>query len=477
MKIFSKNKDLWNKANNLVFIYEKKIKIPKTYIVWNDYFSNTDFSFLQEQIKYMLRPSFLLEDSDDKSFAWFFKSVYPLKKSDIINIFKENNFDEIFEWKWYELKSIIIQEYIEWEKFWVYFSRDPNNIFKKWFYEVWNQNDTVTSWKKFNNIKLSFVEKKELEIIWFKLEKFFNYPQDIEFSIKDEDIIILQTRPITTWNNTIYKLNEIKKFNWIYKHIDFDELWEKQDYFSFIVLKWLFKCILIENKIYFKISFPPFYIINKAKKSDTNLYNFYNSYKNYLTSKYLYLIIKFICFQKLDNNVITNFFKNYKYSFLLGKKSNLDISFNYKTNFITKLFLKTEKIKNQSFYFMENYKKEFKENNFLITDNYYKLPNTIFLSKWVIIWWKNDDNYIYKWPIKWVITDLKNYDKNKKNQVLICENLNFNIYDKINNICWVIIKNWNKLSHNSIILRENKIPSIIKYNQYDKLKIWEQIFI
>jgi hypothetical protein len=33
MKIFSKNNDLGNKSNNLIILFNKKIKIPDTYIV------------------------------------------------------------------------------------------------------------------------------------------------------------------------------------------------------------------------------------------------------------------------------------------------------------------------------------------------------------------------------------------------------------------------------------------------------------
>ena len=45
---------------------------------------------------------------------------------------------------------------------------------------------------------------------------------------------------------------------------------------------------------------------------------------------------------------------------------------------------------------------------------------------------------------------------------------------------WIIIdfiKNWNLLSHNSIILREFKIPSIIKYENFKDLKVWENVII
>ena len=155
----------------------------------------------------------------------------------------------------------------------------------------------------------------------------------------------------------------------------------------------------------------------------------------------------------------------------------MKLNFDYKTNFITSLFLKIEKLKNKSFFYLEKYKKEYKWDNFTIEKANYNLSSTIFFIKWNIIKSKNEDNYIYKWKIKWIICDIKNIDKNKNNQVLISENLDFNFYDIIDNISWVIIKNGNKLSHNSIILRENKIPSIIKYKDYDNLKIWEKIYI
>ena len=57
------------------------------------------------------------------------------------------------------------------------------------------------------------------------------------------------------------------------------------------------------------------------------------------------------------------------------------------------------------------------------------------------------------------------------------ENLDVRLYDIIDFIDWVIVKNWNLLSHNSIVLREYKIPSIIKYNKYSKLKIWGKFIL
>ena len=106
---------------------------------------------------------------------------------------------------------------------------------------------------------------------------------------------------------------------------------------------------------------------------------------------------------------------------------------------------------------------------------------TPFLN-WTIINSKKEENtkykWIYKWKIEWIITDLKNFEyKKDKKQILIIKNLDFNLYDKLDYINWLIIKNWNLLSHNSIILREYKIPSLIKYKAFYKLKNWEKIII
>jgi hypothetical protein len=80
--------------------------------------------------------------------------------------------------------------------------------------------------------------------------------------------------------------------------------------------------------------------------------------------KIIFNFIKIFIPQKLDKNVLKDFFKKYFYSFLLEKKSNIDLNFNYKTNFITKQFLKLEKQKNKAFYYLEQYKKEYNQKNF-----------------------------------------------------------------------------------------------------------------
>ncbi len=478
MKVFWEKNNLWNKAKNIIKLHNNNFFIPETYIIHKNKIHNIKLSFLQENKNYILRPSFNLEDSKNKSFAWYFKSIFSISKNEIIKIFKEKSIEEKFNWKWFKLNSVIIQEFVKTNIYWVYFTRNPNNIFKKWYYEIWTNNEEITSWNKNSNLKLNFLQEKELEIIWKKLEKIFKTPQDIEFCIKNSKIILLQTRAITSWNHTIYNFSEIQNFNWIYKVLDFDELWEKSDYFSYKILKWLFNCIYLDSKIYFKNNIIPYYLFKSIKTNNKNLELFYKNYKKYLFNKIFFNIIKFFSFQKLDLKALNIFFQNYKYSFLLKEKSNLNLNFNYQTNFITKQFLKLEKQKNKAFYYLEQYKKEYSWKN-LIEKNHYNFPNKLIFLKWLLINQKQKTekyNWIYKWKISGIITDLKNFKYKKDlNQVLITENLNLDLYDKLEYLSGIIIKNWNSLSHNSIILREYKIPSITNYKDFDKLKFWKKI--
>jgi hypothetical protein len=292
MKVFWNKKNLWSKAKNIVILNQNNISIPNTIIIESNNkkidFKNLEIQ-LKKNIKYILRPSFKIEDWNSKSYAWFFNSIFPIEKNKIINILNSKNLNEIFNWKWFNLKSIIIQEFIEAESYWVYFTRSPDNIFTKGLYEVWNNNNEITSWKeKKPNTKLSFLSKIDLENIWNKLEKLFNAPQDIEFCIKNWEIIILQTRPITTWNNTTYNFSEILKINWVYKTLDFDEIWEYQDNFSYDILKRLFNCIYIWNKIYFKSYLLPHHLFKNINTNNKNLDMFYKKYKIYLIKKFYY---------------------------------------------------------------------------------------------------------------------------------------------------------------------------------------------
>lgn len=466
----------WKKAENLQILKEKWINIPDFIIVPRN---NTNpeklKNFLKNDKKYILRPSFENEDSEKSSFAWFFKSIFPISKNEIIKIFSKNNLEKEFWWENYILKSIIIQEFIENADYYgVYFSRNPENIFLPGFYEIWKNNLSITSGIEKNFWKLNYFLEKDLEFIWNKLEKIFNFPQDIEFCIKNNKIFIFQSRHITTGNISIHNFDEINKISGIFTKIDFDEISENQDIFSFKILENLFNCIYINGNIFFKKTiFPKFIFKNYKNIENQNLKNFLINYKSYLISKFIFQIIKIFSFQKLDKNILQKFFKNYKYSFLQNEKSNLDINFDFKSNFITNYFLKIEKIKNNAFNFLEKYKQEYFEKNFIKKEKNIILDEKLVFLNGKIIFkkTKNEKNiYIYKWKISGILTDLGNFNTKNKNQILFVENLDFFIFDKLDYISGIIVKNGNLLSHNSIIIREYKIPCIIKYRNFENLK-------
>ncbi len=363
MKVFWNKKDVWNKASNIIKLYKNDFLIPKTFIINIQETKNFDFNLLKRNKKYILRPSFKLEDWTNISYAWFFNSIIPHDIQEIKKILTDNDNTKWFWWQNKILLSVIIQEFIETEIYWVYFSRSPKNILKKWFYEIWKKYDDVTSGRGNKKYNLNFSLKKELELLWKKLETLLNFPQNIEFCIQNWKIIILQTRNITTWNNTIYDFSEIIKFNWVYKKLDFDELWDKQDYFSYKVLKNIFNLIYLDWNLYFKSKLIPYFSFRNIKTQNINLILFYKNYKRYLFKKIIFNIIKLFLLQKLNKNILIKFFTNHKYSFLLKNKSNLDLNFDYKTNFITRCFLKLEKQKYIAFSYLEEYKKEYKKNN------------------------------------------------------------------------------------------------------------------
>ncbi|MFK7780296.1 MAG: PEP/pyruvate-binding domain-containing protein [Candidatus Gracilibacteria bacterium] len=506
MKVFGKEKNLGDKAYNILKIYQNGFHIPNTIIIEKNQLLSFEVDSLQDQYEYILRPSFENEDTTIKSFAGFFKSIYPLRKKEVIKILRSNKINKIFGGKGYLLKSIIIQDFIETNIYGVYFTRNPNNIIKKGYYEIGLTNDEITSGNKKNHTKLNFFQKKELELIGTKLEKLFDLPQDIEFCIKNGKIIILQSRNITTGNNVIYNFSEIQKINGIYSKIEFDEFGENISIFSFSIINKISPCLYLGGKIYFKNHLINLGLLTIYKSNNNLLNDFINSYKKYLINKYNFSLMRKFIPMKLEKNVLEKIFIKYEYSFSLFEESHLRINFKYETNYLTKKYIELEKQKNSCFIILEKLKKEIlKKNKYGKKINYLKIEeffnekinytniinrreklkysnfqNKLFFKNGNIINSINDENldWIYKGKIKGKIVNLDSFQYKKNlNQILIIENLNLNLYDKLDFLDGVIIKNGNSLSHNSIILREYKIPSIINYNEFDKLESLKEIIL
>lgn len=480
MYIYWDRNTLGSKADNIILLSQKYSSIiPETFIIQRQNIQDFSYEYLSDDIDYILRPSFLIEDTSLKSYAGVFTSIFPIQKEDIIKLFSDNTFEEKFWSRGYEIWSIIIQKYVYGDVYWVYFSRNPDNIFEKWFYEVSREATAITSWKlDWDKYKLSFFQKRYLEHIWIVWEKLFWEAQDIEFCIQGAKIYVFQCRPINTGNKSIYNFREIQKIHGRYQSFDFDELWEEQDFFSYHVISNIFSSIYIDSRVYIRRCNNPFFLFsNKKKNENKNLEEFLKNYKLYLIYKYIFHIIYLFSLQRLDMEVLQKLFRTYSYSFLKDKKSNINISFDYNTNKITRLFLSVERQKNKSFLFLEKYKNEFSWKNFLSPRNYSFWDTLIFYKGSLLRSMRNQDNYIYKWKIVWILVDNSTYQENRTNQVFICKNLDFQLFDKIGKISGVIIQEGNLLSHNSILLREYKIPSIVHYKEYDSLKIWESISI
>ncbi|MFH0854840.1 MAG: PEP/pyruvate-binding domain-containing protein [bacterium] len=227
---------LGNKTLNLKKLLDWGSNVPK-FIAIPSHVSSTLYSdenlkeeIIQEVIrilqckKYAVRSSALIEDGENKSFAGQFTTRLNLSSNELIRGIDEvlkqaNNFlyGELDKF------SIIIQEYIAPDISGVTFTRNPNGsremIVEYGFYEgekivsgeiipekisfYWNERDIKLP-KQF--LTGQIVENfKNIEI---KSE----FPQDIEWCVKDNQFYLLQTRPITTITSEQYEqINFLEK--------------------------------------------------------------------------------------------------------------------------------------------------------------------------------------------------------------------------------------------------------------------------
>ena len=235
----------WWKIDNLNVLKNKWFNVPKGFFFNNSRISeiaiNSLFLSYIKSDKYIVRSSASCEDSKKISYAWMFKSISWFYKKgtllrDVLSVFNSINSDylNIYEKEvlWSSQKNrrmnVLIQEYISWDISWVYLSNiNKNRII--WFIRWWNQLlvDWKVSWteiymnRKFKiikenyNVQSSFLNR-ELSIINYnkkvylinslfedlikvfkRIEKIFGFDIDIEWTIKDNQIYILQARPIT----------------------------------------------------------------------------------------------------------------------------------------------------------------------------------------------------------------------------------------------------------------------------------------
>ena len=240
----------WWKANNLTIMGKAWFKIPK-FKSFDDKnilnFEEINNHFAKPLI---LRSSYSIEDGKKHAFAWIFESYFPIYTQMDYATWLERclNADKNSRFKWYTkinqidiskiYKNFIIQEFIAWDFSWVCFTRNVDNQIvieivpwlneplvqwsvKTPFSFVINRNDiknyNIKNFYMDSNYKTiidnQVVSKKfdllqfEEEILLFfkdaliyqflQIEKLFWYTQDIEFTVKWNDIYILQSRNIT----------------------------------------------------------------------------------------------------------------------------------------------------------------------------------------------------------------------------------------------------------------------------------------
>jgi len=164
--------------------------------------------------RYAVRSSALSEDTVQKSMAGQFKTVLdcsPEKLEESTTTVLQDALEKLSSLSYF---SLIIQEYIQADISGVVFTRNPNGnreMIIEWIEGVGE--DLVSGKKKperlvfYRNqqdIKDNFSELTKKSIA---IEKLFNFPQDIEWAIKDDQLFFLQSRPITTVNSNNEKMN------------------------------------------------------------------------------------------------------------------------------------------------------------------------------------------------------------------------------------------------------------------------------
>jgi len=512
---------MWNKWKNLEILEKEGFNIPDFLIlkIWDDF--NEKIKNLDKSKKYAIRSNMWVEDSENSSFAWQFQTFVNVEFNEIIekinlviddakspHLTSPNGRGK--KWLKNHQISVIVQEYIKFEYSWIAFTRSPN-----WSYEInieyhkWIWEDIVSGkvipktiklyhWEKISNNK----QKKVRELCWKevfqkfignikKIEKIFNFPQDIEWGSANWKIYFLQSRNITTISQEKWK--EIKYID------EFIEKEEKSCYLSPFGRDWERAFFYEKNEISEilpKVTNFSYDLIKKVYAKNWPVYNFYT--KNWLkieTNNFLKIIWNEIFVDKQIElqNFFPNFtlFKNkYKKKFIFNSKIFITLNNFIKLNFIK--FNKNnilEKIEKQ----INNFKNELtNKNSPIIPQGTFSWPSG---SIHLVPFHKGDEN-----------TFLKNYETifeinfftqkyfasidifQKKLKINILDFLDSKLVEKDD---LVKIKNiLNKIDYSKIIWNSFDIEDNSKFstNIFDKTKkeipekfyklpLWKQNFI
>lgn len=221
------------KAKNLKILQDNGINVPKFVVLSRvDEVTPTFMFTLSPDKNYAVRSSFIGEDGNNMSYAGQFDTILNVKKKDIkeavtkvLHSDEKNNVHQYNKINHIEDKHdgnrVIIQEMVAADLSGVIFTSNPLGILNETVIVVgnglgsnvvedkidttsyfYNQDDDLYYYEQQNDSPL-LEEKmlKELISVSKKIKDIFSYNADIEFAIKDNEIFILQTRPITTLKN------------------------------------------------------------------------------------------------------------------------------------------------------------------------------------------------------------------------------------------------------------------------------------
>lgn len=231
--------EIGGKAYSIAKLSENNINVPKGVVlpkqIWKHFEETEDIEFLKNIIKetsnyinskkYVVRSSAIGEDSSEFSWAGCFESILDIEKTQLESAIIEcgkslngkrvqayqklhNNISKI------EYMGILIQEYIEAEWSGVCFSSNP---------VTGNEEECIIEYQKgksgsvvggYGEPTTIIIDKNSKNVndeidmpvnyinqIFDKVEEIYNIwkvPVDVEWVIKDEELYITQTRPITT---------------------------------------------------------------------------------------------------------------------------------------------------------------------------------------------------------------------------------------------------------------------------------------
>lgn len=240
-----KHKDkIGSKALNLKILMDLGLDVPDFLVISNENIKNIfeDSNFREKLVseiieeldveKYVVRSSALIEDSDEESFAGQFQTEIDVSSAGlseaIVKVINQaNNYldGELNKF------SIIIQEFIEPDISGVCFTRNPNGE-REFVLEYFKGRGEELVSGNITPIKASFYHSEKIpnglpvvlqKVVddFKKFEKYFKFPQDIEWCIQGGKFWFLQTRPITTVSNA--KFEEAKYL---------DSYFEKEDKFK-----------------------------------------------------------------------------------------------------------------------------------------------------------------------------------------------------------------------------------------------------